>query len=433
LLDSKRGTIMATKITKRAVDAASADAPPNDAKGYHLIWDSEVKGFGLKVIHSKEKPGPDGQAVKSGGKKIYILQYRMGGRGTPTKRYTIGEHGALTPDDARKEAERLKGLVRSGKDPRHEKRAIQDAHRRDNAAKDSVESVGREFVQRHLPQRKSGPETARILEREVFPKWGGQPIGGVKRSDVLTLLDRIADRGAPYARNRAAATIRKLFNWAIGRGYLEANPAAGVEMLDEEASDRVLSDEEIVRVWNACDVIGWPFGTVFRILLLTAQRRDEVAEMRWTEVDLKAALWTLPKERAKNNRAHEVPLAPHVVEILSALPRIEESGLVFTTNGKTPVSGFSKAKRRLDELAGVKDWRLHDLRRTATTGMAKLGVEPHVADRILNHKQGVIRGVAAVYNRHAYLDERREALNRWADYVLRLLKPTDAKVVVLRA
>jgi integrase len=420
---------MATKITKRAVDAASTDASLGDTKGYHIIWDSELKGFGLKVIHGKEKPR---LAVKSGGKKVYIFQYRMGGRNTATKRYTIGEHGALTPEQARKEAERLKGLVRSGKDPAHEKRAIQEAHRRDTAAKDSVESVGREFIERHLSQRRSGAETARILEREVFPTWGGQPIGGIKRSDVLTLLDRIADRGAPYTRNRAAATVRKLFNWAIKRGYLEANPAAGVEMLDEEERDRVLSDDEIVRVWNACDVIGWPFGTLFRILLLTAQRRDEVAEMCWSELDFNAALWALPKERAKNNRAHEVPLTPMVVEMLAAVPRLDESDLIFTTNGKTPVSGFSKAKCRLDELAGVRDWRLHDLRRTATTGMAKLGVEPHVADRILNHKQGVIRGVAAVYNRHAYLNERRAALVQWAEYVLRLVHSGATKVVVLQ-
>src|SRR5262249_26521223 len=162
---------MATKIIKRTVDAASTDAPPGDTKGYHIIWDSELKGFGLKVIHSTSKPRPDGQAVKSGGRKVYIFQYRMGGRGTTTKRYTIGEHGALTPDEARKEAERLKGLVRGGKDPAHEKRAIQEAHRRDTTAKNSVEAVGREFIQRHLSQRKSGAETGRILEREVFRKW----------------------------------------------------------------------------------------------------------------------------------------------------------------------------------------------------------------------------------------------------------------------
>jgi integrase len=423
---------MPTKITKRTVDAASTDAPVGDTKSYYVIWDSEVKGFGLKVTHSREKVLADGQTMKSSGKKVYIFQYRMGGRGTPTKRYTIGEHGALTPEQARKEAERLKGLVRSGKDPAHEKRAMQEAHRRDATAKNSVEAVGHEFIQRHLSQRKSGADTARILEREVFPTWGGQPIGDIKRSDVLTLLDRIADRGAPYARNRTAAIIRKLFNWAIGRGHLAANPAAGVEMLDEQERDRVLSDDEIVRVWNVCGVIGWPFGTLFRILLLTAQRRDEVAEMRWSELDLNAALWTLPKERAKNNRAHEVPLAPVVVEMLAVVPRIDASDLIFTTNGKTPVSGFSQAKRRLDEFAGVRDWRVHDLRRTATTGMAKLGVEPHVADRILNHKQGVIRGVAAVYNRHAYLNERRAALVQWAEYVCRLVNSGATKVVVLQ-
>jgi integrase len=417
---------MPTKITKRAVDTAT----PKDTD--FIIWDAEVKGFGLKITASKEKVGANGMPVKTGGKKVYILQYRMGGRGTPTKRYTIADHGTFTPDEARKEAERLKVLVRSGKDPAHEKREIQNAHRLDSAGKNSVEAVGREFIDRHLSQRRSGGDTARILEREVFSAWGKRPLGEIVRSDVLSLLDRIADRGAPYARNRAAATIRKFFNWAISRSYIATNPAAGVEMLDEEERDRVLSDEEIVRVWNACDTLGWPFGPLFRILLLTAQRRDEVAAMRWPELDLASALWTLPKERAKNNRAHEVPLAPVVVETLRAFTRNFESDLVFTTNGKTPVQGFSKAKRRLDELAGVADWRLHDLRRTATTGMAKLGVDWHIADRILNHKQGVIRGVAAIYNRHAYLEERRAALVRWADYVLRLAHATDANVTPLR-
>jgi integrase len=183
----------------------------------------------------------------------------------------------------------------------------------------------------------------------------------------------------------------------------------------EKSRDRVLSDDEIKLFWAACDDLGWPFGPLFKLLLLTAQRRDEVASVEWEEIDLEAGVWSIPKTKAKNGVGHEVQLSRQAIEILSALPRVA-GGLVFTTNGKTPVSGFSRAKERIDaimaERAGraIEPWILHDLRRTATTGMAALKIPPHVVDRVLNHTSGTIRGVAAVYNRHQYGEERRDAL-----------------------
>ena len=215
--------------------------------------------------------------------------------------------------------------------------------------------------------------------------------------------------------------------------------------------DRALSPDEIRYFWAGCDKLGWPFGPLFKLLLLTAQRRDEVGAMDWRELDLEKRLWTIPRERAKNNRAHEVHLSDLSVEIIETLPQIVGQGsgdrapapeprLVFTNTGRTPVSGFSKAKERLDahilamlrsELseagkdasqARVGEWILHDLRRTAATGMAALNISPHVVDRILNHVSGTIRGVAAVYNRHAYLEERAEALDRWGCFVSRTVK-----------
>jgi len=164
--------------------------------------------------------------------------------------------------------------------------------------------------------------------------------------------------------------------------------------------------------------------------MLTGQRRDEVATMRWPDINLTAALWTIPREFTKNDRAHEVPLSLSAREIVGSLPKVDES-LVFTTNRKVAVAGFSNAKRRLDHLSGISDWHLHDLRRTAASGMARLGVAPHVVEKVLAHKTGTISGVAAIYNRHGYLAEKRDALDRWAREVLRVAEDKQAQVITM--
>jgi integrase len=414
---------MAVRLTKRVVDATE---PSRMEK---LIFDSDVSGFGLKVTPA--------------GKKVYLLQYRMGGRGTPTRRVTIGEHGSdVTPDQARDEAIRLRGLIKHGIDPYDQRKAAQAKHAKaTEAPPDTVERVVAEFIKRYLSQNRSGAETARILSREVVPAWKGRRLSEIKRGDIVRLLDGIADRGAVYARNRTGAAIRKLCNWALQRDIIDSNPAARLEMLDEEKRDRVLSDDELRRVWHACDDLGWPFGPLFRLLVLTAQRRDEVGTMRWDEINTDAALWTIPKEKAKNGRVHEVPLSPAALAVLADLPRTGE--YVFTTNSRTPVSGFSKAKTRLDTLAADAakrdgegwrdDWKLHDVRRTVATNMAKLGVAPHIVEKILNHATGTISGMAAVYNRHAYLDERRRALDAWARQLETILGQPGNNIVPLRA
>jgi integrase len=212
----------------------------------------------------------------------------------------------------------------------------------------------------------------------------------------------------------------------------------------EKPRDRVLTDDELRWFSAACDEIGWPFGALAKLLLLTAQRRDEVAGIEWAEIDFTNRVWVIPRHKTKNDRAHEVQLSDEAMEVLQTLPRVSDQ-LLFTTTGSTAVSGFSRSKRRLDaamlkakriELGARKGdaiprWTLHDLRRTAATGMARLNIPPHVVDRILNHTSGTIRGVAAVYNRFAYLEERRAALEAWSIYLSDLLKPTAANVVNL--
>jgi integrase len=210
--------------------------------------------------------------------------------------------------------------------------------------------------------------------------------------------------------------VRKFFNWCISRGLLEISPCAGVGTpTRERARHRTLSDEELTAVLAAARELGHPFGSIVQVLALTAQRRDEVGRLTWDQLDLEQAVWVMPPEHAKNSKPHLVHLSAPVLQLLRSTPRLGE--LVFSGDGTTLFQGFSKSKARLDRLSGVSDWTLHDLRRTAVSGMARLGIAPHVADKILNHQSGTISGVAAVYQRHEFLLERRHALNTWGAFV----------------
>jgi integrase len=210
--------------------------------------------------------------------------------------------------------------------------------------------------------------------------------------------------------------------WAVERGIIENSPCEKMKApAGERSRDRVLRDDEIRLAWRAFEKAGWPFGPLAQLLLLTGARRDEVAEMTWQEIDFAAKTWTIAKERTKNGVAHEIALSDTALRVLKNIPRIGDGrGLVFTTtNGRTPVSGFSRFKAQIDAAMGAEamapeKWTLHDLRRTAASGMAGLGVAPHVVEAVLNHRSGTIKGVAAVYNRYSYSAEKRRALEAWA-------------------
>lgn len=411
---------MAIRLTKRTVDAAQPGT------GDTFIWDKDIKGFGLKVTVS--------------GGKVYVLQYRN--REGQSRRYTIGKHGSpWTPELARNEAERLLRRVAEGEDPQTEKKAA-----RTPDATLTVAAVFETFMQRHVSLTRVETEYRGAFKNEVLPYWGNRVIDRVERRDIIAMLDRIVDRGVPMRANRVFAYVRKFFNWCVSRDLIAASPCTGVRPpMPERDRDRVLSDDEVRVLRLAAETLDWPFGPFVILLLLTAQRLNEVAGMRWSELDLDAALWTLPAERAKNGQAHHIPLSPAAVDLIRSLPRLAHSDFVFTTTGATPISGFSRAKRRLDAamlsvlrkeaeergeypdaVLTLPEWRFHDIRRTATTGMAQMGIAPHIADRILNHVQGTIRGVAAVYNRHTYLTERRQALELWAERLI-TIKAQGAK------
>jgi integrase len=421
--------------TKKLTDLFVERAPV-PTRGRIEYFDAAFPGLALRVTDK--------------GRKSWSLFYRFNGR---LRRFTIGAYPAIKPAQARREAITALERLRQGVDPAEEKRTRRGSSSREL---ETFGAVAQDYLERHVKKNcavVTYTEAKRDLECNVLPKWRSRPIASITRRDVIDLVDGIVARGVGIQANRTLARLRALFNWAVEKDRISASPADRMKLpTKERARDRVLTDDEIRWFWQGCCELGWPFGPVFKILLLTAQRRDEVGGMRRSEVDLKKRTWTLPGQRAKSDRAHEVQLSDATIDVLGSLPRIvsgcsEQDGLVFTTTGRTAVSGFGNVKRRLDammaearrrsldlsERTSIPDWRLHDLRRTAATGMARLNIPPHVVDKILNHSSGAIRGVAAVYNRHAYLDERRSALEAWGRYVDNLVAPIPANIVPLRA
>jgi len=418
--------------------------PP--ASGRMEYFDAAFGGLALRVTQS--------------GHKSWSLHYRMGGR---LRRYTLGNFPAIKPAQARREAIAALDQVRAGIDPITEKKQRRDLR---SPAADTFAAVAEDYLTRQLAKNNAAStykEARRDLEKHALPRWRDRPISGISRRDVLDLIDAITARGAEIQANRTLTRLRALFNWAIEKDRLAESPVARMKLpTKERPRDRVLSDDELRWLWQACEAIGWPFGPLVKLLLLTAQRRDEVASLEWSEIDLEKRTWTMPREKAKNDRAQEVHLSVAAAEVLEALPRLGD-GLVFTTTGETPISGFSRAKLRLDAAMArarrrslglpeaekelrkalriaakkplpeeIPNWTLHDLRRTAATGMARLNVAPHVVDKVLNHVSGTIRGVAAVYNRFEYLEERRAALEAWGRYVENLVAPARSNIVPLR-
>jgi integrase len=281
---------------------------------------------------------------------------------------------------------------------------------------DRIEDLLETFITQRLSQNRSGGEIARLLRREMGRAWIGRSIHEITKRDVVEVVSAIQQRGAPVAANKTLKSVKTFLRWCVGRAVLDQSPAENVPLPSKEiARDRVLDDDELTQVILAARKMGGPYGGIVELLALTGQRREEVAGLQWAELDLAQRIWTLPKSRTKNAKAHVVHLSE---QSMAALTCADRSGpYVFSLLGTKPFQEFSRAKRRLDHLSGVTGWRLHDLRRTCVSGMARLGIAPHVADKILNHQAGTISGVAAVYQRHDFLAERRAALDLWGAHV----------------
>jgi len=394
------------KIGKATVDSATS------AAGETLYWDTALKGFGLKVSAS--------------GNKTYLLQYRTGGRSSSTQRYTIGRHGSpWTPSGARQEAERLLLIVANGGDPRAaEKERLRVEQ--DLAFAAYANRFLNEYGRRHWRPR-TWLSAESNMRRYVIPVLGKKTITAIARSDLVVVFDRLPATSPALPRN-IFALVRKLFAWALERGDINRSPFEGYRSPPSVASrERVLSDEELAPIWAATAAVGEPFGVMVRLLLITGQRRNEVAAMDWSELNRRAATWSLPGARTKNARNHEIPLSLTAIGELDAIARSAiwpKSGPVFTTTGITAVSGFSRMKRRLDALATLQNdgeplaaWRLHDLRRTMATGLQRLGIRFEVTEALLNHLSSARGGVAGVYQRHDWKEEKREAITAWGDHL----------------
>ena len=420
------------KISKKVIDDL-----PLTGKTY-FCWDKQISGFGVRVTAT--------------GSKAFVYQYRLGGRGSPEKRTTIGKCKTLTPDAARKIALDYAEKVRGGIDPVEEKEASLNA--RAQRKKADIELAFKTYYRTYLDKRvkvevpKSYPFMESVLRLHAAPKLADKPIDKITRKDLVAVIEGIPAE-QPAVRRQVYLILSKLFKWAAGRDDIAASPMIGMNAPPAAKSrKRVLTDDELYFVLDAAKTLSTPFGAFFELLAITGQRRSEVAGMDWSELSRAERLWTLPEERCKNGVPHLVPLSTTALAILDRLsgtgeqanPTWPSRGLVFTTTGTTPISGFSRAKKLLDaavlkiakeqalqagedpETIEIPDWRIHDLRRTLATGLQTLDVRFEVIEAALNHISGMSRaGVAGVYQQHDWKEEKREALEKWAQHCEKLL------------
>lgn len=376
--------------------------------------------------------------VQTTGKKSWQVRYRHGG---VHRRMTLASFPTLTLAAARVRAREVMAAASEGRDPAEEVKAAKAPKPEDD--RDKIKTLIGQYDKRHLKGLKSGDVVRRELDRFVVKEWGDRDIHSITKRDVIDLLDGIADSGRVVTANRVRAYLNKFLNWAVERDILPLSPATGVKPVAKEASrDRVLTDDEIRWFWQACEAEGFPWGPLGKVLLLTGQRLNEAAQI--TEGEIRGDLWHLSADRTKNGRAHDVPLSDAVQAVLGAVERIEgKPGFIFTTTGTTPVSGFFKARAHLAEAmeriaaeergkaVEIPRWTFHDLRRTAATGMARLGIPVRVTEAVLNHVSGTGGGIVAVYQRHDYADEKRQALEAWGRFVLSLMQGQPDNVVRL--
>ena len=390
------------------------------------------------------KADPDRRLEVPAGKGLYLVVHPTG-RKTWAFRYRWdGGHKKLTLEDAypdmrlaaaRAEVEAAHEDLKDGIDPAAEKEELK-------THPETPKEVVAEFVHRQLGGTKTQDEMERIFRVYVLPHCKHRlRVGDITRPDILRIVDRLTDRGTPVMANRVLKAVKQLLKWCAERGYIEASPVAGIRAPNREKSrDRVLSPEELVEVWHGIEGLGYPLAPFFQIIILTGQRRGEVARLRWQDLDLEAGLWTMKADKTKSGRIHDVPLSDQVLDILRNMGRFEGGFAFSTTSGQRPISGFSKAKVRLGDVmlaarretdpdaTEMEHWTVHDLRRTAATHMAGANVPPHVLSAILGHSPGRTMGISAVYIRHQYLDERRAALEAWGAYVLDLVRPARAAI-----
>lgn len=376
-------------FTVRALDAIK---PPT--QGRVEYWDSSVNGsFGLRVSYS--------------GQKTWITMYRVNGR---LRRHTIGSYDRLPLGDARAIAKEVLYRASKGEDPAAEKSTKRSA--------ETFKDLAREYLERHAKvNKKSWQEDQRLLEKDILPQWRLLKARDIRRRDVMALLDHHVARGAPVLANRILALVRKIFNFGLQRDLVEFNPCQAIHRPTDEKGrqgQRVLTFEEIRKVWLATENLDPMMAAIFKLRILTGQRGGEIRFMEWSEIDFERGWWTIPGSKTKNKLQHRVPITPQMRTILEEMRSFQRpSPFVFPcrTDRSRPVQSIQKAFQRLRAASGVADFVDRDFRRTAASHITgQLGIPRLVVSKILNH---VEQGITRVYDRHSYDKEKKEALERW--------------------
>lgn len=391
ILDEK--ALMALSKTHRNLTQkiVSAAAPQHVE---YTIWSTSLKGFGLRVR-------PSGQAS-------FILIYRPRGR-RKQRRYTIGSREALSLKQALDIGRNMLAEVLAGRDPSEKKKLSRTT---------TVQTAFQEYIRKHLPKRSQGYSSAiqRAFRARILPRIGDKALLEVVRADIRRITDELlAEDSSVHAINihRMASAF---FSWCTEEDLIPVNPLYRTRLpAPRDFRDYVIEIPSLVEIWRRCEDLAPHWRAAIRLLMLTGLRKSEVLNAAWDEIDFERGVWVIPRERSKNRISHSVPLTPKIIEIFRGL-RISE-GFVFKSPMKPskPVYGISYAIEKLRKLVRARGWRLHDIRRSVATHMAALKVPPHIIEKVLNHRSGEISGVAAIYNRHGYDEEKREALQKWQE------------------
>lgn len=397
------------KLTEKVIAALVCAEGQKD----RLVFDDDLPGLGLRISAS--------------GGKNFLVQFRTASGAK--RRQPLGQWGPITLEKARQAAKTIHGRVAVGRDPYAERKTDRENSTNEAAAERlTLKALLADWAAIGLAENREGYRREAVRAVSVaFKPFLHRRADALKRADAVRILDDLVKANKRAMASRTLAYGRACYSWAEKRGRLSSNPFLGLPIKTATASrDRVLADDEIGTIYRAALKLGFPFGPLVIILMLTAQRRDEGAGMRWSELSSDRTTWTIPASRAKNGKAHAVHLTPATRDIIASLPKHASSDLIFTTNGRTAASGFSKAKERLVSLAAAEterdqeaqNWRLHDFRRSCVTWLAGAGFNPAVADKILNHSTATgMTTVGQVYQRAEYLAERRAALEAWAMHV----------------
>jgi integrase len=380
--------------------------------------------------------------VSSTGQKTFVLVGRFPGRSNPTRR-AIGAYPAISLEQARHTARDWIALVQRGIDPATQVAIEREANR--VRQENSFGAVAESFLEKHIASRRTAGAIGRLIRGKLIARWRDRPIDTIGKRDIIAMIEDIEEKSGAASARQSLAYARRLFGWAAARDLIVTNPFTTIATADflppKISRDRVLSDAELTLVLKSTapdSGVGYSTAPYTRFLLTMACRRSEAADSVWSEFDLAAGTWLLPAARVKNATEHTLPLPAPIIDLLASLPRFVGSDYVFTdTAGRRPINGFSRRKTRLDECIAdlnggrpIAPFTWHDLRRSAASGMAALGIAPHVVESILNHRSGVISGVARIYNRHDFRAEKAHALATWAAHLDRLERGDGAGNVV---